>query len=277
MLYIGLGGGTTRHFACRVAGVTDILDYVDCGRARKKIWEADIVDLAYFMMPIHPPEKDYHLTLEEDADAIRHADALGYAEVWVGEHYSSAVEQITSPLMFMASLIHQTKQIKLATGVICLPQYHPALVAGQAAMFDHLSEGRFILGIGPGGLPPDFELFGTGDADRGEMMMESIDTILQLWTTDPPYDVQGKYWKSSIKEWNIDEIGLGRMARPYQTPHPPIAVSAMSPGSGMMRLAAVRGWHTISANFIGNWSVKSQWETHLDECEKQGVEPDPSR
>ena len=146
--------------------------------------------LAYFMMPIHPPEKNYHVTLEEDADAIRHADALGYSEVWVGEHYTSAVEQITSPLMFMASLIPQTKQITFATGVICLPQYHPALVAGQAAMFDHLSEGRFILGIGPGGLPPDFELFGTGDADRGEMMMESIDTILKLWTTDPPYDVR---------------------------------------------------------------------------------------
>ena len=51
----------------------------------------------------------------------------------------------------------------------------------------------------------------------------------------------------------------------------------MSPGSGMMRLSAVRGWHTVSANFIGTWSVKSQWETHLDECEKQNVEPDPSR
>lgn len=231
--------------------------------------------LAYFMMPIHHPAKDYHLTLEEDTEAIVLADQLGFEEVWVGEHYASRVEQITSPLMFMANLISQTERIKFATGVICMSQYHPALVAGQAALFDHLAKGRFIMGIGPGGLPPDFELFGVTDNDRGEMMVEAMDMILKIWATDPPYDIQGKYWKTKIKDWVYDDIGLGHMAKPYQTPHPQIAVSAMSPYSGMMRLAAVRGWIPVSANFIGNWSVKSHWETHVDECEKQDRTPDP--
>ncbi|MFO1350836.1 MAG: LLM class flavin-dependent oxidoreductase [Gammaproteobacteria bacterium] len=230
--------------------------------------------LSYFMMPIHDPHKEYHQALEEDAEAIIHADKLGFDAAWVGEHYTSKVEQITSPLLFMSSLIARTQRIKLATGVICMPQYHPALVAGQAAMFDHLSNGRFIMGIGPGGLPPDFELFGVTDKDRGAMMMESIDMILKIWTTDPPYDIQGSYWKAKVTEWAHQDIGLGIMAKPYQKPHPPIAVSAMSPGSGMMRLAAVRGWIPISANFIGNWSVRSHWDVHLDECEKQKRKPD---
>ena len=234
------------------------------------------MNLSYFMMPIHDHTKDYHTTLEEDAEAIILADQLGFDKVWVGEHYSSRVEQITSPLMFMASLISQTKRIKFATGVICMSQYHPAMVAGQAAMFDHLAQGRFIMGIGPGGLPPDFELFDVVDNDRGDMMMESIDTILNIWSSEPPYDIQGKYWKTQIQDWVHDDIGLGHMAKPYQTPHPPIAVSAMSPYSGMMRLAAVRDWIPISANFIGNWSVKSHWETHLDECDKQGKQADPA-
>jgi alkanesulfonate monooxygenase SsuD/methylene tetrahydromethanopterin reductase-like flavin-dependent oxidoreductase (luciferase family) len=231
--------------------------------------------LSYFMMPIHDPQKDYHLALEEDTAAIIHADKLGYSEVWVGEHYSSTVEQITSPMMFMSNLIARTEQIKFATGVICMSQYHPALVAGQAALFDHLSKGRFIMGIGPGGLPPDFELFGVTEFDRGEMMVEAIDMILKIWESDPPYDIKGKYWNTKIQDWVIDEIGLGHMAKPYQQPHPPIALSAMSPYSGMMRLAAVRGWIPISANFVGNWSVKSQWDAHIDECEKQHKEPDP--
>ena len=232
------------------------------------------MQLSYFMMPVHHPDKGYHLTLEEDTEAIVHADRLGFESAWVGEHYSSKVEQITSPLLFMANLIGRTEQIKLATGVICMSQYHPAQVAGQAAMFDHLSKGRFIMGIGPGGLPPDFEVFNVVDKDRGEMMVESMDTILEIWNSEPPYNIQGKYWTTKIQDWVHDDIGLGQMAKPYQTPHPPVAVSAMSPYSGMMRLAAVRGWIPVSANFIGNWSVKSHWETHIDECEKQGKEPD---
>ena len=233
--------------------------------------------LSYFMMPIHDPGKDYHQALEEDIEAIVHADQLGFEEAWVGEHYTSKSEQITSPLVFMASLIARTERIKLATGVICMSQYHPAVVAGQAAMFDHLSKGRFIMGIGPGGLPPDFELFGTADSDRGAMMMESIETILKIWSTEPPYNIEGQHWKTQVTDWVLPEIGLGTMARPYQQPHPPIAVSAMSPGSGMMRLAAVRGWIPISANFIANWSVRSQWEVYLDECEKQQREPAPEQ
>ena len=81
----------------------------------------------------------------------------------------------------MANLIARTQQIKFGTGVICLPQYHPAVIAGYAAMFDHLSEGRFIMGVGPGGLPPDFELFGIMDADRNQMMIESLVPVLATY------------------------------------------------------------------------------------------------
>lgn len=233
--------------------------------------------LSYFMMPVHEKDKDYSISLAEDVEAIELADQLGFAEAWVGEHHCSSVEPITSPLMFLANMIARTKRIKLATGVMCMSQYHPGMIAGHAAMFDHLSRGRFIMGIGPGGLPPDFELFGVTDEDRGAMMVESIDTILKIWSTDPPYDIKGKYWTTRVQDWVHDDIGLGRMVKPFQKPHPPIAVSAMSPYSGMMRLAAVRDFETISANFIGEWSVKSHWETFCDECDKQDKHPDPSR
>ena len=72
------------------------------------------------LMPLHHTSKSTIEALEEDIDAIVLADKLGFSEAWVGEHYSSAIEQITSPLMFHANLINRTKNIKFATGVMCL-------------------------------------------------------------------------------------------------------------------------------------------------------------
>jgi alkanesulfonate monooxygenase SsuD/methylene tetrahydromethanopterin reductase-like flavin-dependent oxidoreductase (luciferase family) len=230
---------------------------------------------ALFMMPIHAVDKDYHTAIMEDREAIILADKLGYSEAWVGEHYAAGPEQITNPMIFLASVASETKNIVFASGVTNLPQYHPGVVAGQAAMFDHLTKGRFIMGVGPGGLPSDFELFGTMDADRNEMMKESIDIIRQIWEGDPPYDIQGKYWQVKVKDWVYEDIGMGTMCKPYQKPHPPMAISAMSPFSSSIRYAAQMGFIPISANFIGNWSVKSHWDVYSEECEKNGRVADP--
>ena len=95
-------------------------------------------------------------------------------------------EPITSPLTFLAKAIPLTRQIRLCTGVLNLPQQHPAVVAGFAAMFDHLADGRFLMGIGPGGLPSDFELFHLEDhMARGRMTLELIDIILKIWGERP--------------------------------------------------------------------------------------------
>ena len=231
--------------------------------------------LGYFMMPLHHIDTEYHQTLKDDMEAIIYADELGYSEAWVGEHYSSAVEQITSPLMFHANLINRTKQIKLASGVMCLPQYHPAVTAGQAAMFDHLSEGRFIMGVGPGGLLSDFELFGVMDQDRMEMMIEALDQMLELWSTPPPYEMHGKYWTIDMPEWTHHDIKLGYVPQPYQQPHPPIAISAVSPSSSSLKFAGARGYMPVTANFIARWSAKTHWPAYCAGAASTGRTPDP--
>ena len=206
--------------------------------------------LGMLMMPLHRPERPFLTVLREDQEAIVLADGLGFAEVYVGEHYSNKPEQITSPFIFLATLIERTRQIKFGTGVINLPQQHPAIVAAHAAMFDQLTEGRFIFGIGPGGSPGDFEMFKLNNPpDRPKMMQESIETILKIWSQEPPYEFPGGYWDFRIKDAYRSDLGVGVMARPYQTPHPPIAVSIMSPRSGSARTAGAHGWIPISANF----------------------------
>ena len=95
-----------------------------------------------------------------------------------GEHVSSITEPIASSLMFFVSAIAQTKNIIIASGAINLPQQHPSHVVAQGANWDHMWRGRYITGIGTGGLISDFRLLGlTDESERREMMLEAIDTI----------------------------------------------------------------------------------------------------
>jgi alkanesulfonate monooxygenase SsuD/methylene tetrahydromethanopterin reductase-like flavin-dependent oxidoreductase (luciferase family) len=235
------------------------------------------IKLGMFTMPFHHPARDYTTILEEDQEAIVLADRLGFSEAFVGEHFSSWSERITSPLIFLASLASRTRQITFGTGVINLPQLHPATVAAHAAMFDHLVRGRFIMGIGPGGLASDLELFDLGAAaeTRPQMVLESIDTILKLWAQDPPYRIDGKFWKMTLEKHVYPEFKVGWIPRPYQQPHPPIAISLLTPSSNSAKTAGERGYIPVSGNFFHRRYLRGHWEKYVEGCEVAGRRPDP--
>jgi alkanesulfonate monooxygenase SsuD/methylene tetrahydromethanopterin reductase-like flavin-dependent oxidoreductase (luciferase family) len=234
------------------------------------------VKLGMFTMPFHHPEKDYAALLAEDQEAVILADRLGFSEAYVGEHFSSWSERITSPLIFLATVIPLTKQIRLGTGVLNLPQVHPGLVAAHAAMFDQLSGGRFIMGIGPGGLVSDLEMFEVGQAElRPQMVQESIDIVLRLWAEDPPYEIDGRFWKFALKDNIWPEFKVGYIPRPLQRPHPPIALSIITPNSSSAKVAGERGWIPVSGNFFHKRYLRGHWEKYVEGCEAVGRRPDP--
>jgi alkanesulfonate monooxygenase SsuD/methylene tetrahydromethanopterin reductase-like flavin-dependent oxidoreductase (luciferase family) len=226
--------------------------------------------LGYFTMPIHPASRDYTQTLKEDREAILLADRLGYVEAFIGEHVTDVCESIPSCLSFIASLAHDTKQIKLGSGTINLPNGHPAQIAAHVAMIDHMLEGRFLFGIGPGGLRSDWEAFGNLDADRTAMFVECIDQVLALWSNDAPYDLEGRFWRISTRRTLLREAGQGLILKPYQQPHPPIVVTAVLPASKGLAAAAARGWTPISANFIHPRWLATHWPMHVQGCERGG-------
>jgi alkanesulfonate monooxygenase SsuD/methylene tetrahydromethanopterin reductase-like flavin-dependent oxidoreductase (luciferase family) len=235
------------------------------------------VKLGMFTMPFHHPEKNYAALLAEDQEAVILADRLGFSEAYVGEHFSSWSERITSPLIFLATVIPLTRQIRLGTGVLNLPQVHPGLVAAHAAMFDQLSGGRFIMGIGPGGLVSDLEMFEVGQAElRPQMVQESIDIVLRLWAEDPPYEIDGRFWKFALKDNIWSEFKVGYIPRPLQQPHPPIALSIITPNSSSAKVAGERGWIPVSGNFFHKRYLRSHWEKYAEGCEAAGRRPDPS-
>ena len=107
-----------------------------------------------------------------------------------------------------------------------------------------------------------------------EMMEESLRMILELWGTEPPYKIQGKHWNIDMKEWTHHDIKLGYVPKPLQQPHPPIAISAMSPYSGSLKFAGRNGYIPVSANFIAPWSVATHWPAYCAGAKESNVTPE---
>jgi len=234
------------------------------------------MQLGFFTMPIHPLDKDWRQALREDREAFILADELGFAEGYVGEHTTDKAENITSCCLFIATLVDQTRQIRLGTGTVNLPNTHPARVAAEVAMLDHLLDGRFNFGISPGGLPSDAEVYGLLDENRNEMFVEAINQVLQIWRSDPPYNITGKYWNISTSRTLIADIGQGVMPKPLQLPHPPIVVTVASPFSKSAIQAGERGWLPISANFLLPQWVRSHWPKYEEGRRRSGLVALPS-
>ena len=234
------------------------------------------MQLGFFTMPIHPLAKDWRQSLREDREAFMLADELGFVEGYCGEHVTDRAENITSCAMFLSTLVDAVKTMKLGTGTINMPNAHPAAVASQIAMLDHLLDGRFIFGISPGGLLSDAEIFGNLDADRNAMFLEAINQVLAIWESEPPYNLKGKFWNISVERQYIPELGQGFVAKPLQRPHPPIVVTAVAPFSKGVTEAAARGWDPISANFLMPQWVKSHWPKYVEGCERAGRKADPA-
>ena len=232
--------------------------------------------LGIFMMPVHPLHRNPTETLREDRETVILADQLGYHDAFIGEHLTDQAENITNSLLFLATLIHSTKRIKLGTGTCNLSQQHPVLVAAQAAMFDHLAQGRFILGVSPGALPSDAEAIGILDQDRNKMFAESIDVILKIWESEPPYDIDlpGNRFKVTTRK-NLDTaMGTGIMPKPFQQPRPEIVGTVVAPFSKGVVIMGERDFHPLSANFLLPHWLKSHWTNYAEGKTKAGIKPD---
>ncbi|MCW2762021.1 MAG: luciferase [Marmoricola sp.] len=222
--------------------------------------------LGYFSMPLHPAGRGWRETLSEDREAVILADRLGYHDAFIGEHLTDRHENITNSLVFLATLISETQQIKLATGTTNLSHQHPVLVAANSAMFDHLAGGRFILGISPGALPSDAEVLGILDEDRNQMFAEAIDIITAVWESEPPYklDYEGNRFKVTTERTIDLDLGVGVLPKPFQDPRPEIVGTVLAPFSKGVIAMGARDFHPLSGNFLLPKWVASHWPNYVE-------------
>ncbi|HTD91649.1 MAG TPA: LLM class flavin-dependent oxidoreductase, partial [Burkholderiales bacterium] len=222
--------------------------------------------LGYFTMPLHPMGRNCTETLQEDREAIILADKLGFYDAFVGEHLTELTENIVSSMLFLATLISDTKTIKLATGTSNISHWHPTMLASHAAMFDHLAKGRFIFGISPGILRCDAEALGILDADRNKLFAEAIDVILEIWSRESPYDIDlpDNRYKVSTGQTRRPDIGRGHLYKPYQKPHPEIVGTVVAPYSKGVIAMGRRDFHPLSANFLMSKWLPTHWENYAE-------------
>jgi len=236
------------------------------------------LEVGFFTMPLHPPGSFHADTMDGDMEQIAYLDKLGYKEAWVGEHLTAEWENIPAPDLFLAKAVGLTKKIRLGTGVTCMPNHNPFMIAHRIAQLDHLARGRFNWGVGSGGWPGDFEVFGVdiNNLAYRTMAREMIDLILKMWADPEPGVYQHAHWKFTIPK-PMDFIGLRYHLKPYQQPHPPIGVAGVSPKSDTLTMAGERGWIPMSINFVPNRILKSHWDAVENGARKTGRSPDRSQ
>ena len=135
--------------------------------------------------------------------AVR-AEAAGYESLWTVEHvvvpsgYESKYPydpsgkmaggaeafDLPDPLIWLAYVAASTRTIRLATGVLILPQRNPLITAKAVASIDHLSGGRMMLGVGVGWLKEEFEALGVPFADRGRRLDDYVEAMRACWSQD---------------------------------------------------------------------------------------------
>src|SRR5262245_20289387 len=234
-----------------------------------------LMKLGFFIQPVHPPARAYADVLREDREAVVLADRLGYREAFIGEHLVDAAETITSSLAFIAHLADACPSITFGTGVLPLANYHPAMAAAQVAMVDHLVQGRLVLGFGPG-VPGDADAIGDVGSDRNRKAQEAIEQILRIWSDEPPYRIEGEFYRTNNTRSFNPEIGVGIAIRPFQRPHPPIAITSIRPGGAGPRAAGSRGWTGISASYVTATVVRAHIQAYLDGRRSAGLDENAS-
>src|SRR5580704_6976145 len=237
---------------------------------------SDRLRLGMFVMPIHDPTTPLARGIDEDLDLAVECERLGFDEFWVGEHHTSTLENIVMPEIFIAKALALTKTMRFGPAPVCLQYHHPVHVANRLAFLDHLSHGRLNVCFGPGAIPTDMEVYGVEPKDMSARVGESADMILKIWTSNPPYEIAGKYWNVSLSRHLDPEMGLGALHKPLQTPHPPISIPSISRRSVGIEKAAARGFSLFSHHMISAEVLVEQWATYRGAALAAGRRPTPA-
>lgn len=218
--------------------------------------------LGYFMMPLHPLGSNLADTLDLDLAQVERADELGFSEAWIGEHFTAEWENIPAPDQFIAAALQRTKQIVFGTGVSCMPNHSPFVLAHRIAQLDQMARGRFIWGIGAGAFVGDMEMVGIDpkSGKQRELTLDAVDLVIKLWTGEAAPGLYEQHnWRFTVPTPDVS-IGKHVHIKPFQQPHPPVAVAGVSERSETLRLAGERGWIPMSINLIPPRALATHWD-----------------
>jgi alkanesulfonate monooxygenase SsuD/methylene tetrahydromethanopterin reductase-like flavin-dependent oxidoreductase (luciferase family) len=169
------------------------------------------------------------------------AESWGLDIMWLAEMmFNPARSVLSAPLLMASWVASRTKRLRTGTAVLLLPLNHPLRIAGDITMLDHLSQGRFELGIGRSGSPRAYDALGVPYEESQERFFEALEIILEAWKGEP-FSHAGKYFRFT---------NATVAPRPYRKPHPPVRMASTTaenfPRIGRMGLPLFVGLRGMS-------------------------------
>lgn len=193
------------------------------------------------------------------------ADRGGMHAIWTGEHHAMDFTIAPNPFINLADLARRTQNVRLGTGTVIAPFWHPIKLAGEAAMTDVISGGRLDVGIARGAYGFEYErlLPGLDAWGAGQRMRELIPAVKRIWAGD--YAHQGEFWQFP---------STTSAPKPVQQPHPPIWVAARDPNSH--EFAVANGCNVqVTPLWNGDPEIEALMGRFNTACEKAPDQPRP--
>jgi alkanesulfonate monooxygenase SsuD/methylene tetrahydromethanopterin reductase-like flavin-dependent oxidoreductase (luciferase family) len=161
-------------------------------------------------------------------DLCRAADLAGIHSLWFTEHHGYTDGYQPQPLMFAMAAAARTERIRLGTSILILPLRRPVDIAEQAAVLDIVSGGRLELGVGPGYVESEYDLYGVDFHGRVDALLSGIGALREAWrsgsVTPSPLQPEIPIWVGvsgprSLRR--VGELGEGllRLGRRFLPPY----------------------------------------------------------
>ena len=180
------------------------------------------------------------------------AEGQGFDSITLSEHHGCEDGYLPSIFAFGAAVAARTKTARIRLAAVIAPLHDPIRVAEDAAVVDHLSNGRLDVVLVNGYVPSEFEGFGKSMADRVKLTTEAVATLRQAWTGEP-FQYRGRTVRVT--------------PRPLQQPGPPLWLGGSSDG-------AARRAARIADAFLP--TLPQYWDTYRDEMRTLGkADPGP--
>lgn len=211
------------------------------------------------------PDQDQKQLYDEFIELCKIADEGGMHAVWTGEHHGMNFTIAPNPMLNLVDLARHTKNVRLGTGTVIAPFWHPIRLAGEAAMTDIITDGRLELGIARGAYSFEYERVMPGmDAwEAGQRMRELVPAVQSLWKGD--YEHKGEFHQFPKTT---------SAPQPVQKDGPPIWIAARDPNSH--EFAVSNGCNVqVTPLWNGDGEIESLMGKFNDACAKFSVQPRP--
>ena len=211
-------------------------------------------------------DQDQKELYDQFVELAKMADEGGMHAVWTGEHHGMDFTISPNPFLNLIDLARQTKNVRLGTGTVIAPFWHPIRLAGEAAMTDMIVDGRLDLGLARGAYSYEYERMMPGmDAwEAGLRMRELVPAIKGLWKGD--YAQEGQFHSFPATTSS---------PKPVQKDGPPIWIAARDPNSH--EFAVSNGCHVqVTPLWQGEAEIIKLMDTFNAACEKFPDVPRPN-